>query len=240
MSLSPKELEIVNEALAFAKANRNSIAIKYTSKIIYPTESSPISIFMAGSPGAGKTEASIAIVSLLQHRNEKIVRIDPDDLRSEFSSYNGANSYLFQRAVSILVERIHDKLLHQNQSFILDGTLSNLSVALKNINRSIKRKREVEIFYVYQDPERAWNFVTAREKLEGRKILLKDFLWQYFQAKNVVNIINKYYANKVQITLLDNREFNYNVKFINSNDKIDNFITDKYTYSQLENILSKI
>lgn len=84
MSLSPKELEIVNDALAFAKANRNSIAIKYTNKIIYPAENSPISIFMAGSPGAGKTEASIAIVSLLQHRNEKIIRIDPDDLRSEF------------------------------------------------------------------------------------------------------------------------------------------------------------
>lgn len=114
-----------------------------------------------------------------------------------------------------------------------------MSVALKNINRSIKRKREVEVFYVYQDAIRAWRFVTAREKIERRKILLKDFLWQYFQAKNVVNTINQRYGNLVQITLLDNREFNYNVKFINSNDKIDNFITDKYTYSQLEKLLSK-
>ena len=100
---------------------------------------------MAGSPGAGKTEASKALIADLQPEGSEILRIDPDDLREEFEDYTGANSYLFQRAVSILVEKLHDFALKQKQSFLLDGTLSNHEIAEKNIGRSLDKKRFVQI-----------------------------------------------------------------------------------------------
>lgn len=236
MSLSPKELEIVNDALAFAKANRNAIAIKYTNKKDYLPEVDPVSIFMAGSPGAGKTETSISLIKVLGIE-KKFNRIDPDDLRSEFQLYNGSNSYLFQRAVSILVERLHDKVLQQKQSFILDGTLSNLAVARKNISRSLKRKRQILIYYCYQDPILAWQFVLKREKVEGRKILINDFINQYFSARNVVNKLKEIYENKINIFIVERTLNEENLRIIQLANNIDSHIAEKYTYTMLYNKL---
>ena len=57
---------------------------------------------MAGSPGAGKTEAAKEIIAQLEARPgaPKILRIDPDELRGEFPGYMGSNSWLFQLAAS--------------------------------------------------------------------------------------------------------------------------------------------
>ena len=66
-------------------------------------DAEPVSIFMAGSPGAGKTEASKALVR--EFRDP--VRIDPDELRSEFKQYFAARSVVnqlkreFGRSISI-------------------------------------------------------------------------------------------------------------------------------------------
>lgn len=233
MSLTSKDLDIVNGALYFAKANRNSIAIKYTSKKDYLPETDPVSIFMAGSPGAGKTEASKALINRFLNTGSSFVRIDADELRSEFERYDGNNSFLFQRAVSILVERIHDKVLKHQQSFILDGTLSNLSIALKNIKRSLKINRNVEIFYVYQDPIKAWQFVLARENIERRKILLSDFIFQYFSARKVVNDLKKYFKADIKVHLLLKNSDGSTQKLFMNIDKIDNQITEKYNERSL-------
>lgn len=121
----------------------------------------PVSVFMAGSPGAGKTEASKSLLSKLENveKGRKILRIDPDELRMEFEDYSGNNSWVFQPAVSILVDKIHDFALEQRQSFILDGTLSSYGKAEENIDRSLRRNRRVQILYVYLTPEQAWEFV---------------------------------------------------------------------------------
>lgn len=101
--MTPAETEISEQALRFARSNKKPIAKRFTDKSVYPPEESPVSVFMAGSPGAGKTEASIALVNLFA--DTPILRIDPDELRNEFEAYQGANSWLFQRGVSILVEK---------------------------------------------------------------------------------------------------------------------------------------
>jgi hypothetical protein len=88
--------------------------------------------------------------------------------------------------VALLVERIHDRALVQGQSFLLDGTLSNYAVAEKNIERSLKRGRLVQILYVYQEPAFAWQFVRARQLHEGRHIPPEKFVDQYFMAREVV------------------------------------------------------
>ncbi|EIK67707.1 hypothetical protein PseBG33_1217 [Pseudomonas synxantha BG33R] len=137
--MTPAEIDISEEALRFARSNKKSIAKRLTDKAIYPSEESPVSVFMAGSPGAGKTEASIALVNLFA--DTPILKIDPDELRKEFAAYQGANSWLFQQGVSILVEKIVDLALDQRQSFLLDGTFSNLEIARSNVERSLRKGR---------------------------------------------------------------------------------------------------
>ncbi|WP_349292783.1 zeta toxin family protein [Pseudomonas sp. MWU12-2037] len=90
--MTPEEQEISDQALSFARSNKKTIAKRRTDRTIYPPEEAPVSVFMAGSPGAGKTEASIALVNLFA--DTKILRIDPDELRDEFSEYSGGNSWL--------------------------------------------------------------------------------------------------------------------------------------------------
>ena len=119
-----------------------------------------------------------------------------------FEDYTGSNAYLFQPAVSILVAAIHDFSLKKKQSFILDGTLSNFEIADKNISRSLKRKRHVQILYIYLNPEKAWEFVQARERKEGRKIPSDQFVEQYFRARKNVNKLKQKYGSSIKVDLL--------------------------------------
>lgn len=138
MPLTDEQEKIKQAAVDSAKANKKAIAKRLTDPARFPAEENPVSVFMAGSPGAGKTEASIELLAKLASDGAEVLRIDPDELRSEFAGYSGDNSWLFQGAVSILVEKIHDMALDQKQSFLLDGTLSKYEIAKRNIERSLK------------------------------------------------------------------------------------------------------
>jgi len=54
--MTHSEQEVSDEALRFARSNKKMIARRLTDKAIYPPEEAPVSVYMAGSPGAGKTE----------------------------------------------------------------------------------------------------------------------------------------------------------------------------------------
>lgn len=136
MELTPEEKNIQEAALNFARENKKDIAAKLTDTSRFTPEEEPVSVFMAGSPGAGKTEASVELLTMIEADGTEILRIDPDELRHEFPNYTGDNSWLFQAGVSVLVEKIHDLALKQKQSFLLDGTLSNYRKAKENIARS--------------------------------------------------------------------------------------------------------
>ena len=237
MTLSDEDLKIEADALAYAKSIRRAFSKDATDQSTYLSEEAPVSVFMAGSPGAGKTEASIALIDSISSPGQGIVRIDPDELRQHFEEYEGSNAHLFQKAVSILVEKIHDLVLKQKQSFLLDGTLSNYGIAIKNIDRSLSRKRLVQILYVYQEPQQAWNFVLAREVLEGRKILAEHFVGQYFEARNVVNRLKEKYGQAVSVDLLLKNIDGSNKVYQANVDSIDNYIPEKYSRTQIEQML---
>lgn len=94
---------IYEKAIIFAKKNKKAIAKEITSLEKYIPEAEPVSVFMAGSPGAGKTEASKAL--LHRYGNDHLIlRIDQDELREMFEDYNGENSWLFQHPAAILSE----------------------------------------------------------------------------------------------------------------------------------------
>ena len=98
--------QIETGAIDFARKHKKDIAKRITSKADYPPEKNPVSVFMAGSPGAGKTEASKELIDELTDGKNDIIRIDPDELRSEFPGYQGDNSYLFQPGGFTPISRI--------------------------------------------------------------------------------------------------------------------------------------
>lgn len=228
MELTEEDLQIQAAALNFARKNKKRIAKEIADTSIYPREEFPVSVFMAGSPGAGKTEIAKAIISSLANNGDKVLRIDADELRVKFDAYNGSNSHLFQAATSILVEKLHDIALDRKQSFILDGTLTNYAKAKHNILRSIGKKRPVAILYVYQEPKQAWEFVQAREAVEGRRIQPETFVDQYFAAREVVNALKQEFGDSISVDLMikdidgTNRGYKANV------DAIDNHLPEKY------------
>ena len=237
MEMTTEEKRIEQAALEYAKKHRTAIARRLTDPTIFLPETNPVSVFMAGSPGAGKTEASIELINLKGADNTKILRIDPDELREELPGYIGENSWLFQRAVIPIVERIHDLALDQEQSFLLDGTLSSSSVAEKNIQRSLKRDRTVQILYVYQEPQQAWQFVQAREAAEGRRIQPEDFVRQYFAARDVVNRLKTEFGKSIQVDLLMKNNDGSHQFYRAGVDQIDNHIPEKYSVTDVRHLL---
>lgn len=126
------------DAIEFAKRNKKRIAKILTDPKVYAPDPTPVSVFMAGSPGAGKTELSKNLIDLLEkEREHRVIRIDGDEVRLLIPGYTGKNSYLFQGAMSLIVEKMHDLALHQSQTFVLDGTFANCGKAVDNMRRSL-------------------------------------------------------------------------------------------------------
>ncbi|MCY4641152.1 MAG: zeta toxin family protein [Gammaproteobacteria bacterium] len=230
---------IENKAVEFARKNKKKIAKRFTNSQVFLPDREPVSVFMAGSPGAGKTEASKSLLGKMEkvEKGRKVLRIDPDELRLEFADYHGSNSWLFQPAVSILVDRIHDLALQQQQSFILDGTLSNYVKAEENIDRSLRRNRQVQILYVYLTPEQAWEFVQKREKKEGRKILPERFVEQYFAARENVNNLKNRFRKDISVDLIL-KEIDGSRKLYKAGvDQIDHHIPENFTKTDIEKLI---
>ncbi len=235
--MSEEELKTKDEAEEWARNNKKKIALEKTSKKIYPPEDNPVSVFMAGSPGAGKTESSKNLLQKLSKNKNNIIRIDPDELRIFFQKYTGNNSSLFHTAVSILAEKIHDIAIDNNQSFIFDGTFSKIEKARHNISRSLNRGRFVQIYYVYQDPLQAWEFVKAREKIEGRNIPKSKFIEQYFSSRETVNTLKKEFSKDIGIDLLVKNIDGTDQYYQANIDNIDSYVVEKYTRESLNDLL---
>lgn len=237
MNLTPAEREIEAQALEYVAEHRRVIAKQLTDPAVYPAEKNPVSVFMAGSPGAGKTEASQALIEQLGGPG---LRIDPDDYRELIPGYNGKNSSLFQRAVVRIVDKVLDEAFKQGQSFILDGTLSNYDVASRNIGRALDRGRLVQVLYVYQDPCQAWRFVKEREALDGRNIPIDVFIEQYFAARDVVNRLKRELDGRIMVDLIiknldgGNRVYQSNIA------AIDGYVKETYNVRSLREALGSI
>ena len=231
LKMTEDEKRIEQEAIKFAKKNRTAIANELTNRKRFPPEDEPVAVFMAGSPGAGKTETSREFLQEVEATN--VIRLDPDELRHYFEQYTGDNSFLFQRAVSSIVERTLDNAFKRKQSFLLDGTLSNYAIAEKNIKRAIDRGRAVLVLFVYQSPELAWKFVQSRERVEGRRINPEIFVEQFLESQAVVRKLKQQFGGQIKIDLLlkDNeggtRMYHANIQ------AVENRVKQKFTRESL-------
>ena len=233
------------DALEYVKRNKGLLVSKFASDLLFPSAEHPISGFMAGSPGAGKTEFSKNLLSALGKNGlTNVVRIDADEIRLLLPGYNGKNASIFQYAASVGVEKLHDYVIKRNKHFILDGTLHDYDKAKANIDRSIVHGRLVMLYYVYQDPVVAWKFTKKREIQEGRCIPMDDFINQFLLARETVGrLIEEYRTKKEKV------EFVYIEKNIDDNkveavypkvDQLDKLMPSKYSKEDLIDKLAKI
>ncbi|HIF9464868.1 zeta toxin family protein [Photobacterium damselae] len=228
--------EITAKATAEAKKLKKTIAKTMVDHL--PQEESAVSVFMAGSPGAGKTETARAMIkSFKAEYDVELVHIENDELRKEFDDYNGLNSPLFQRPATILVEAIHDRALKRDVSFILDSTLSSFDKAKDNISRSLKRDRYVLIIFVYQEPEQAWQLVKAREKVEGRRVPEDVFVNQFMESQRVVSELKQAFGSDIDVMFIEKNIDGVNDKPHFNVSDIDALLRKKYNREYLESIV---
>lgn len=233
--------QIASKARNYIKANKLKLCQKFASLDEYPPVKNPTAYFMAGSPGAGKTEFSKSFIRELIEKEptRRIVRIDADEVRDFIPFYDKSNAYRVQGAAALGVEKLLDCALHNNQDFVLDATFADYEKSHKNITRSLNKNRKVGVLYLYQDPVIAWEFTKKRETLEGRKIPLDIFINAFFAAKENVNKIKAEFGDKVELWLIiKNLEQGIEKTYFNI-DNVDSYLKIDYNSQSLRKKIKK-
>ena len=233
--MDQEELRLESEAFTFIKSHKKELIRRFANPGIYKSVSVPISLFMAGSPGAGKTEVSKSLIKRFQ---DIPVRIDADEIRKMCPEYKGSNAHVFQKAATKGVHILFDHSLDHKLNLILDGTFA-YDKAQDNVKRSLEHKRTVELWFVYQDPLKAWEVTKAREAEEFRHVSKEVFIKAFFEARrNIVNVKN-IFDKDVQLNLLikDYDKHEEDLKLSIRADELDGHIRNGYTESELEKLL---
>ena len=233
MPLTDEEQILANIALEHIKAHADEVIQEFSGSCIPVPK--PVSLFMAGSPGAGKTEIS---KSLMRRFETVPVRIDADAIRAWCPGYTGPNAHVFQRAANKGVNILYDHALNKGLHAILDGTFAYKDWS-NNIERSIKRGRIVELWFIYQDPVKAWEFTKVREAVESRRVSKDLFIRSYLLAKQNAKEAKLLYRESLTLNLLvknlDNGDQTTRLN-IQHND-LDPYIGSAYTEEQLKELL---
>jgi UDP-N-acetylglucosamine kinase len=220
----------------WARKKKKELADIFCSLDYVPPTKHPVTIFMAGTPGAGKTEFSKSLLSLF---NTSAVRIDADDIRDMMKEigYNGANSERYQYGVGLAVNNLYRKAILQHQSVLIDGTFAYRGWR-ENIEMSLHDTRLVEIYYLYQDPKTAWDFVKKRELAQGRAVPIEVFVKDYTEC--IENVCKAKELFKEDIVLYYAKN-NYQKKLeyvkINIGD-IRQYLPNVYTNNELKELIS--
>jgi UDP-N-acetylglucosamine kinase len=232
--MSEDDQKLSEDAEAYIKEHKRELVDRFANPEKYHSVDHPISLFMAGSPGAGKTEISKRLIE--QFADSEPVRIDADDIREIFPNYTGDNSHIFQRACTTGVNKLFDYVLEHNLNVILDGTFA-YERAMENIERSLKRDRHVIIYYLFQDPAAAWKFTKIREETEGRRVSEEVFIRSFLRARENVNEAKAHFGEKIELNMII-KDFTKNIEKVFSNIKsIDKYLPKVYAIKELEEIL---
>ena len=238
--MNEEEQRIADEARQLAKSKdfRNLLIKKFADPEVYKADANPITVLMAGSPGAGKTEFSKQFIHKFEELFKiKIVRIDADDLRSLFPQYIGKNSHIVQGACALGVEKLYDAVLKNRQNVVLDGTFANYEKSIDNIDRSLRKGREVDVFYIFQDPALAWDFTKQREYLEGRNIPKDAFIHAFLLSRENVNKAKAHFGKYIRLHLVVKNYVNDIVDYKPDIEGVDQFLDKVYSEGELDEMI---
>lgn len=231
--MTEDETRQAQSALSWVKVNKNKIIRTFAGLAEHVSDVKPVTLFMAGSPGAGKTEVSKRLIDRFR---QKPMRIDADEIRTQCPGYVGSNAHIFQRAANKGVNILYDYALHKNINVILDGTFAYTD-AQTNIERSLNHNRKVEIFFVYQDPLQAWDFTKKREEIERRKVSREIFINAFIKAKENVNYAKRYFGDSIELNILI-KDFEANIGHLELNKTtVDPYLKKVYTRDELEKLI---
>lgn len=228
---------VSEKAIEWVRANKRVIIEHFASDGVCPPSEEPFSIFMAGSPGAGKTESSIAIVEMLKKRGDAIVRIDPDAIRTLIPQYTGSNTDAVKGASFLAVEKLYDYVLKTGKSMILDSTFTPYKKIEGNVRRSVAKGRPTAIIYIDQDPLVAWHFTKEREKVEGRSIPRDFFIRTLFESQENVRKIKEVYGDKVILRVVQKDYVKQTQSVVEDVKFIDDVVQIKYSVDDLKKLL---
>ncbi len=232
-------MSISDEAITFIKSHRRELIDRFCRLSDYPRSLNPFTMFMAGCPGAGKTEFSKSIIPELQKRDpeQRIVRIDADEIRSMIPQFNGNNAHEVQAASAVGVEKIFDHVQDHGQNCIVDGTFAKYNIAHEDIVRSLNKSRKVGIFYLYQEPLIAWKFTKKRDAIEKRNIPKDAFIESFFASKeNVIKIKNEF-GDQIELNVIIQNEANKAIKTLFNVPTVDKKLGASYTMGPLQKLL---
>ena len=214
--------------------SKNILFDKFAGGHKYNKDEFPVTVFMAGSPGAGKTEFSKVLVDSFKN---KAVRIDADEIRNMFEDYNGTNSSLFQNAVSIGVDDLYNYCLSNSYNIVVDGTFAHKKT-IENIKKSLDKNRKVIIYFIYQDPIIAWDFTKKREVVEHRKITEDVFIKTFLLSKENVKVAKQAFEDKIELNLVIKDLNNDKISDLRLNIKeIDSYLPKVYNTDDLKLII---
>lgn len=226
--------KIRKSAQKFIQHNKMLLVDTFANDSVHKPDDFPVTVFMAGSPGAGKTEVSIELVKQF---TSLAVRIDADEIRKLCEGYTGMNAHLFQSAASIGVDTLYNYCLEQKLNMVVDGTFAHQKTTA-NIEKSLAFGRKVIIYFVYQDPQVAWDFTKKREGVEQRRITKETFIRGYFMSRTNVNDAKMQFGEQVELNLLVKNLTNDNVSAIHKNiSAVDLYFNKIYTKDELDNII---
>lgn len=233
--MNTDEQVLESAASQWYRENKKKIKSTICNLQDYPEEVKPITIFMAGTPGAGKTELSKSLIEIF---DRPMVRIDADEIREMMRDigYNGKNSHVFQRIVGNAVNNLYGAVLSNKQSVVVDGTFAYGNWRV-NIERSLKSNRAVEIYYLYQDPLIAWDFVKVREDKQGRRVPKEVFINDYFTALENVEKAKQIFGRNLTVYFAKNN-YKKNLEELRVDvQNIANHIPNLYTREDLNKCL---
>lgn len=223
------------DAIDWAKKHKKGFVRKLIRDAGVSKSNKPTAIFMAGLPGAGKTEFTKNLIAIL---GIKIIRLDMDEIASQIDTYTPQKADRFRAAASMLLSSTFDKVIHDGYDFIMDGTFGGKS-AIQNIERVLKREYTVKIFYIYQNPMVAWEYTRAREKVEHRAIDRNGFINSYYRTIENLKKIGEIFKGEASVDLVikDDRNLIKDIKNNISMNDIDNFVNIEYNREELGKLI---
>ena len=118
----------------------------------------------------------------------------------------------------------------------MDGTFA-YAAALGNIQRSLDKKRKVELYYIYQDPVTAWDFTKRREAIEGRRVSKDVFITAFFISRQNVNAAKARFKDAIELNLII-KDFKRGIEQLELNiTGVDTYLKKHYTKLELKNLL---
>ena len=219
-------------SIEWAKRNKKSIVADIVGDAVAPSgDKTPVAIFAAGIPGAGKTE----FLNRLFQNTQNIVRVDMDEIVKLFPEYSPENYYKFRGAAAIIVDEVVAYCRKHRLDFVLDGTFGSKR-ATDNIRSALKR-HSVTIYYVWKEPTLAWRHTKDRQIVEKRGIEKEGLVESCINVPLNLQEATSKFQDKISIVAIRKNPNSDEFQATQNTHQIDKLVEVNYTKSDLERTL---